>query len=239
MGRRDERDRRGRARVILYQDADFRGAFVVFYPGEELSNLRDAVLENGFSMNDEVSSIRIDGDVAVELYADARFRGSSLRVQKDVRDLSRIPLGETVRGSWNDRISSIRVVRNRDGGDGPNPGPGPRPSPPPADPERIIKAVFVDLVGRPADAGERRDFARRIVDEGWDERMLRNHLQQDRRYRGEIAEHWVRRAYREVLQRDPDPSGLDFYRRRVLDRGWSEADVRHALRQSDEFKGRR
>jgi hypothetical protein len=46
----------------------------------------------------------------------------------------------------------------------------------------------------------------------------------------------VRRAYQDVLGREPDPAGLREYRLRLLDDGWSEADVREALRRSPEFR---
>ncbi len=48
----------------------------------------------------------------------------------------------------------------------------------------------------------------------------------------------VRRAYRDILGREPDPSGMSEYRRRVLRDNWSENDVRRALRDSDEYRRR-
>ena len=46
----------------------------------------------------------------------------------------------------------------------------------------------------------------------------------------------IRRAYRDVLNREPDSAGFSLYRRRILDDGWSEAQVREALRSSPEGK---
>ena len=48
----------------------------------------------------------------------------------------------------------------------------------------------------------------------------------------------LRAAYRDILNRDPDPDGLRFYRGRLLDAGWSEPQLRDALRRSDEFRSR-
>jgi len=48
----------------------------------------------------------------------------------------------------------------------------------------------------------------------------------------------VRRAYRDVLGREPDAEGLQYYRGRIIDEGWSEAQVRQDLRRSDEYKTR-
>ena len=52
------------------------------------------------------------------------------------------------------------------------------------------------------------------------------------------ADRALRAAYRDILNRDPDPDGLRFYRGRLLDAGWSEPQLRDALRRSDEFRSR-
>lgn len=46
----------------------------------------------------------------------------------------------------------------------------------------------------------------------------------------------VRRAYQDILQREPDPQGARLYRSRIIDDGWSEQQVREALRNSPEFR---
>jgi Peptidase inhibitor family I36 len=48
----------------------------------------------------------------------------------------------------------------------------------------------------------------------------------------------IQRAYQDVLDRDPDQVGLREYRRRMIDDGWSEAQVRDSLRRSAEFRER-
>jgi len=50
------------------------------------------------------------------------------------------------------------------------------------------------------------------------------------------ADRIVRRAYQDMLNRDPDQSGLHVYRRRIVKDGWSEAQVREALRESPEYR---
>jgi hypothetical protein len=52
------------------------------------------------------------------------------------------------------------------------------------------------------------------------------------------ADRIVRRSYQDVLGRAPDREGLETYRSRVLDEGWSEADVREDLRRSAEYRQR-
>jgi hypothetical protein len=58
-----------------------------------------------------------------------------------------------------------------------------------------------------------------------------------RRYT-QSADRVVRRAYEDMLGREPDPEGLEHYRSRILDYNWSEADVREDLRKSTEYRQR-
>jgi hypothetical protein len=55
-------------------------------------------------------------------------------------------------------------------------------------------------------------------------------------YRGPDADQIVRRAYQDVLEREPDQAGLRTYRSRIIDDGWTEQDVREALRRSAEYR---
>jgi hypothetical protein len=50
------------------------------------------------------------------------------------------------------------------------------------------------------------------------------------------ADRIVRHAYQDMLNRDPDHSGLREYRSRIIKDGWSEAQVREALRESPEYR---
>ena len=58
----------------------------------------------------------------------------------------------------------------------------------------------------------------------------------DRSARG--ANQMVRRAYRDVLGLEPDAQGMQYYRGRIIDDGWTEAQVRRELRRSNEYKSR-
>ena len=50
------------------------------------------------------------------------------------------------------------------------------------------------------------------------------------------VEQVIRRAYQDILQRDPDPAGMRTYRSRMIDDGWTEQNVRQALRESPEYR---
>ncbi len=226
------------ARVILYEHADFRGGAVVLYPGESIDNFSGRTFDNGAKLNDSVSSIRVEGDVEVYIYEHSRYRGDALRLGESVRDLTGRLVSGGVNASWNDRISSIRVVavrggwnRDRDPG---RPNDGPRVF----DPEKAVKSVFKDVLNREPDPGELRDFANRMRDGGWTERMLRDFLRTEERYRLEVADRLVRRAYLDVLGREADEGGLRTYRRRMLNDNWTEGDVRDDLRKSAEYRSK-
>jgi Peptidase inhibitor family I36/Domain of unknown function (DUF4214) len=50
------------------------------------------------------------------------------------------------------------------------------------------------------------------------------------------AEQIVRRSYRSVLAREPEPSGLRSWTEQVINNNWTQRDLEYALRQSDEYR---
>jgi hypothetical protein len=77
----------------------------------------------------------------------------------------------------------------------------------------------------------------------WNDRISSVQVHSGRGHGGGIRdfedpERIVRRAYRDVLNREPDWQGLRLYRSRIVDDGWSEAQVREALRSSPEYRER-
>ena len=222
-GRDRDRERERGPRVILYEDAEYRGDRLVLYPGDSLENLSGLTFENGGRLNDRISSIRVEGGAEVYVHADARFRGAVMRLTENTRDLTGRLLPGSVSTSWNDRISALRVeVRRRDE--------------PKADPDTIIKRAFLDLLGREPDPAGVRDYRSLIIDQGWTETMVRENIRRSDEFRREGADRIVRRAYLDVLGREADPEGLRLYRGKVLDKNWTEGDVRDALRKSDEYR---
>jgi hypothetical protein len=49
------------------------------------------------------------------------------------------------------------------------------------------------------------------------------------------ANRMIRRAYRDVLGRNPDSEAMRYYRSRIVEDGWSEAQVRQDLRRNDGY----
>lgn len=234
---RDDRSRRGHVRVIVFQHAGFGGDALVLYPGDSIDNMSGRTFEGGGKLNDSISSIRIEGNAEVFVYENARYRGEALRLTESARDLTGRLVSGAVSVSWNDRISSLKVERTR--GRDRDPGPDrPRDDRPRGDPEKIIKSAFKDVLEREPSAAELREFRGRLLDSGWTERMLRDHLRSEDHYRQEAADLIIGRAYRDVLGREVDESGLRTHRRNLLDRGWTGSDVRDHLRKSAEYRNK-
>jgi hypothetical protein len=111
--------------------------------------------------------------------------------------------------------------------------------------DRIVKRAYQDLLGREADYNGLVMYRNRIVDDGWDEYDVREALRKSPEFRQkntmtrQKAEEIVRRAYRSVLGREPDPGGMENYVQGVLRKHWSEADVARDLRNSDEYRNKR
>lgn len=214
-----------RPRVIFYQHANYRGDELVVYPGDALDNFSGRTFENGISLNDEISSIRVEGGAEVYVYENSRYRGQVLRLTESVRDLTGRLLPDNPSASWNDRISSFRVELPRRSSGGP----------PRGDVDAVIKKVYRELLSRAPDEGGLRYYHGLMLDQGWTEKMVREHIQRSEEFRREGADRIIRRAYLDVLGREADPGGLKHYREQ-LDRGWTEGDVRDDLRRSEEYR---
>jgi len=154
-------------------------------------------------------------------FKDPNFKGDYFCLRAG-DDLGQMPAG------MNDKISSIRIVG------------------------RAEVVVFKDIRfgGRSArfDAD-----VRNLRQDGWDDMISSIRVREPGRRegfgpgggfgrgearRGEEADRIVRRAYQDLLGREPDDVGLRTYRSRIIDDGWSEAQVRDAIRNSSEFRDR-
>jgi hypothetical protein len=107
------------------------------------------------------------------------------------------------------------------------------------DPDRIIRRAYDDILHRAPDADGLRHYRKEMIDNGWTERDVREDLRKSAehdRVKDSSADRIVKRAYQDILGRDPDYNGLVMYRNRVVNDGWDEYDVREALRKSPEFR---
>lgn len=225
---RDNDRNRNEPCVIIYQQADFRGSFLVLYPGDAIDNLSGKNYPDGGGMNDTISSVRVEGGAVVTVYEQARYRGAVMRLTESVRDLTARRLPDNPQLSWNDRISSLRVEGGRSRHDGERA----------ADADGVIKRAYQDLLGRAPDAAGLRYYHGVMIDQGWTERMVRDHIRRGNEYRQEGVDRIIRRTYQDLLGRDPDETGLRNYRRQMIDHDWSEVEVRDNIRRSQEYLSR-
>jgi hypothetical protein len=152
-------------------------------------------------------------------YEDVDFRGDRFCVDSG-ENMEVLPPG------WNDRISSIRLFG------------------------RAEVTLYRDGDFEGSRARFDRDV-RNLRNEGWNDRVSSLRVRStssrgsyDSRdggyhssgYHGEDPDRIVRRAYEDILEREPDPAGLRLYRSRIIDDGWSERQVRDALRSSPEYR---
>ena len=104
-------------------------------------------------------------------------------------------------------------------------------------PNAAIRSAYLDILGREPDPEGLRAYRQNMVRDGWTEQDVREALRNSAEYanlRNESADRIVRRAYLDVLRREPDPEGLAAYRQQVLENGWEYHDVRQALMRSPE-----
>lgn len=150
-------------------------------------------------------------------YKDPNFRGEYFCARSG-EDLRSLPEG------MNDRISSVRLFG------------------------RVEVTVYRDIRFK----GESTRFdsdVRNLKDEGWND-LISSVEVRSRPFGGfgrpsgnnrgprrtEDPDRIVRRAYEDVLHREPDEVGLRTYRSKIIDDNWSEQEVREALRNSREFR---
>lgn len=233
----DHRDdfRRGEPRVILYEHPNFQGGAIVLRAGESVENLARWDFDNGRGANDRISSLRVEGGAEVTVFADSRFRGEALRVTDDIRHLGR---GDRALVRFDDRISSVRVSLERERGPR-HPDPDrPAPRPPGVDYERAIARAYQDILEREPDAAGLRHYRSLMIERGWNEQQVREHLRRSDEYRGPVMTRRLNRIYRDLLGRDVDERGFDHYRNKIIEHGWSDADIRRDIQGGAEYRNR-
>jgi TorA maturation chaperone TorD len=111
-------------------------------------------------------------------------------------------------------------------------------------PTAAIREAYQDILGREPDAEGLRNYREKMVREGWSEQEVRDALRNSAEYasatgRTASADRIIRRAYLDVLHREPDPEGLAEYRKQIIENGWEYHDLRTALARSEERRANR
>jgi SOS response regulatory protein OraA/RecX len=101
----------------------------------------------------------------------------------------------------------------------------------------VIERAFRELLDRAPDPAGREHY-RRLIRQGYTDEQVRAAIRQSVEYRVDLPDSKTKRAYQNVLGREADPSGIESYRKKLVDRGWTEKDVENDLRRSPEFRDR-
>lgn len=197
--------------ACFYQDAFYSGQYFCVREGDDMGMVP-------YGANDQISSIRVFGNVEVVVYREPGFRGAQRRFQSNITNLKNV--------GFNDRISSFRVESsdygrdyNRGGGWGGAYGGGSHDGNRGGGYGGGYGGGWGGAYGGGSHGGWGRDS----------DRGSRLTYQQ--------AEEIVRRAYRNVLRREPDPAARSWVNE-VMKNNWSQFQVEAELRKSPEYRNR-
>lgn len=107
--------------------------------------------------------------------------------------------------------------------------------------DAAVRRAFRAAQNREPTSRELRRYARLMGKYEWTEADVRRDLAERSDYQrysssgGTPPEVVIRRAYRDILGRQPDAEGLRHYEGRMLKEGWTEQDIRESLRNSPEY----
>lgn len=212
-------------RAIFFTEPDFRGESLVVGAATAIDNLEFVRDGRNRPFNDRFRSVRFEGPVRVAIFEHSQFRGTATWLNRTTPDLSAFFLGQSNAVTWDRTISSLQVES--------------APAGPvyhvwsQRDADRAIRAAYRNVLNRDPDEAGLRFYRGRLLDAGWSELQLQDALRRSDEFKSRDFGAIVRRVYREVLGRDPDPSGLAAYTR-SLSRGQTEAELRAELRRSKE-----
>ncbi len=101
-----------------------------------------------------------------------------------------------------------------------------------------ITRAYREALGRDPDQSGLNHYRARWRD-GWTQGQIREDLRRSIEGRSTNIQNAITRAYRDILGREPDPSGYANYERLMRDKGYTERDVRASLMSSEEYRERR
>jgi hypothetical protein len=244
-------------RVTFYTEPNFRGEALTVEAGANVETLDRIKRSDQRPWTFAISSIRVEGVAKAVVYSAPGFRGDSMETTSSIPDLYATQRGQQPGTTWDRCIVSLAVTGPQIVQAPPPPTaydsppqtvyvvPAPQRPPPPVvvrevrprydvrTADALIQRAFRDVLGRSADPAGLRHYRERLIREGWSERDLILDLQRSGEARSINADDAIRKMYREVLGRDPDPDGLNHYRSKWRD-GWTQGQIRDDLRRSTE-----
>jgi hypothetical protein len=246
-------------RVTFYTEPNFRGEALTVEAGANLETLDRVKRSDQRPWTFAISSLRVEGTATATVYTSPGFSGESLEVSASIADLYATSRGGDGGGTWDRAIASLAVTGPRVVTSAPPvrtdaapttvyvvPAPAAPPPPPPRPPpprytaraaEVIIQRAYQNVLVRPADPSGLRHYREKLMREGWGEQQVVEDLQRSAEAKAVKPDEAIARAYREVLGREPDASGLANYRKRWSE-GWTQGQIRDELRRSKEGRDR-
>ncbi len=212
-------------RATFYTEPNYRGDQLVVEADTAIENLEFVRDNRNRSFNGRFRSVRLEGPIRVVLYQRSRFAGASTWITRSTPDLGAFSLGLNSRDTWDKSIVSIQVDPLPPGGD--------YVVWERRDADRVVRAVYHDILSRDPDREGLRFYTGRLMDGGWSEDQLRDQLRRSDEFKNRDLTAIVRRAYKEALGRDADPSGIATYQKK-LSRGETEAELIAELANSQE-----
>ena len=101
---------------------------------------------------------------------------------------------------------------------------------------KAVTAAYEDILDRKPDDEGMRLYRSKMVDHNWSEQDVRKALRNSVENKIGNVDDVIKRAYQDILGRDPDKEGLKTYRQKMKEEGWSEKRLREVLRKSKEAK---
>jgi hypothetical protein len=194
-------------RVTFYTEPNFKGEALTVEAGASVENLERMQRANGRSWAAAISSLRVEGAAKAVVYTGPGFTGAGIELATNIPDLYALPRAGGFGTTWDRSIASLSVA-----------GP-PRTivtAPPPGRYEPSAPAPVYVVPAPPPPPPVVREVRPALSPRE--------------------AEAIVQRAYREVLDRAPDPQGLRDYRNRLLREGWTERRLIEELQRSAEAR---
>ena len=228
------RDNTDKPVVILYEQANFQGGWLVLPAGDDLAEVRELYFSNGHRLEGNVGSIELGRGVGATLSGEPGFRGVALQLRTSLPQLREVESGG-IRQNWAG-FQSLHTTFDREEWYR-TPVVVVAAPPPPPDPDVIILRTYREILGRSPSEQDFRIYRQRVRQFGWDERMLGEDIRHGEEYRGPVVGRMIERAYREILGRPAGPRDLEHYRHEIFDRGMTEEGLRRDLRHSEEFRG--
>jgi hypothetical protein len=244
--------------ACFFRDIEFRGEYFCVPAGEDVVRLP-------YEMNDAISSIRLFGRAEVIVFTNDRFRGGWARFDRSLRDLRderwndrisslrvgiewREPEFRERRGRFDDdrfddrgpaddrRDRDFRDRRDDDRRDGRVEGSETTRA------REIVRRSYVAVLQREPDPTAEM-WVEQVIKNRWNQDDLERVLRGSQEYKDKFtltrdkAQQIVRRAYLNVLKREPDPTA-SMWVDLTLKNNWTQDALERELKKSDEYRSK-